>query len=201
MKKNVVLMMGSHRSNAHTAYWVDTMADKLSEMGVSCTTIDVGKLTINPCIDCNYCKKNWGKCVFDDDMTQVYQSFKDVDILVIATPVYFNGVTSRLKTLVDRCQMIFHCDFTHGKPFVDALDPLTKKGYIVSVGGATHYPNQFIGTEITLKLVFNNLRIPLTEHIRYSETDQSPMNQRVEAASDISRLSKAIYEEVMKSEG
>ncbi len=201
MKKNVVLVMGSHRSNGNTAYWVHKMTEKLSEMGILSTVIDVGKMAITPCIDCSYCKNNWGRCVFDDDMTQVYQTLKEADIMIIATPVYFNGVTSRLKTLVDRCQMIFHCDFTHNKPFVDALDICGKKGYIVSVSGANHYPNQFIGTEITLKLIFNNLRMPLTEHIKYSETDQNPLNERIEAEADILRLSKAIYKEVIESEG
>lgn len=201
MKKNVVLVMGSHRSNANTAYWVDTMSKKLAEMGVLCTVIDVNKLLIKPCIDCNYCKNNWGKCVHEDDMTDVYQTLRQADIMIIATPVYFNGVTSKLKTLVDRCQMIFLCDFAHGKPFADALDILCKKGYIVSVGGAIHYPNQFIGTEITLKLIFNNLRMPLTEHIKYSETDQIALKDRIEVQADILRLSKAIYNEVMGIEG
>ena len=56
MMKKVVLVMGSHRSNANTAYWVDTMSNKLAEMNVPCTTVDVNKLMIKPCIDCNYCK-------------------------------------------------------------------------------------------------------------------------------------------------
>ncbi|HSN66042.1 MAG TPA: hypothetical protein VLS94_05350, partial [Fusibacter sp.] len=63
------------------------------------------------------------------------------------------------------------------------------------------YPNQFIGTEITLKLIFNNLRMPLTEHIKYSETDQIALKDRVEVEADILRLSKAIYNEVMGIEG
>ena len=201
MKKKVVLVMGSHRSNANTAYWVDTMSIKLAEMNVPCTTVDVNKLMIKPCIDCNYCKNNWGKCVHDDDMTQVYQTMKQADIMIIATPVYFNGVTSKLKTLVDRCQMIFLCDVAHNKPFADSLDIFSKMGYIVSVGGANPYPNQFIGTEITLKLIFNNLRMPLTEHIKYSETDQLALKDRIEAQTDILRISKAIYKEVMEIEG
>ena len=200
MKKNVVLVMGSHRSNANTAHWIHEVAVKLNDMGISHTLIDVNKLLIKPCIDCNFCKNNWGKCVHDDDMNQVYLSLKQADIMIIATPVYFNSVTSKLKTLVDRCQMIFLCDFTHARPFVNSLDILSKKGYIVSVGGASHYPNQFIGTEITLKLVFNNLRMPLTEHIKYSETDQKALKERIEAEADIVRLSKAIYNEVMEIE-
>jgi len=197
MKKNVVLIMGSHRFNANTAYWVNTMSDKFSELNVSSTVIDVNKLNIKPCIDCTYCKNNWGKCVHDDDMVQVYEALKKADILIIATPVYFNGVTSKLKTLVDRCQMIFLCDFTHARPFADKLDLTKKMGYIVSIGGASHYPNQFIGTEITLKLIFNNLRMPLTSHIKYSETDLNALKERVEVEKDIIELSKTIYEEVM----
>jgi multimeric flavodoxin WrbA len=201
MNKNVVLIMGSHRSNANTAYWIDAMSSKMAEMDVTCRSVDVNKLLIKPCIDCNYCKNNWGKCVHVDDMAQVYQMLKQADILIIATPVYFNGVTSKLKTLVDRCQMIFLCDFAHNIPFVDSVDSSGKQGYIVSVGGAGHYPNQFIGTEITLKLIFNNLRMPLTEHIKYSETDQIALKDRTEVEADILRLSKAIYNEVMGIEG
>lgn len=195
-KSEVTLFMGSHRSAGNTAYWLHALTQKLDTLGISYNHFDVNRLNINPCIDCDVCKNHWGKCVHADDMTMVYEALQCSKVVLFASPVYFNGLTSKLKTLVDRCQMIFLCDFGHQKPFVDSLDILAKKGYIVSVGGARDYQNQFVGSELSLKLVFDNLRIPLTEHIKYSNSDRYSLKEIDGVSADVERIAQAIYREV-----
>lgn len=61
------------------------------------------KLDINPCtgeLDCLL--KTPGKCYQNDDMNILYPKLHEADILVFATPVYVDGVTSPMKILLDR---------------------------------------------------------------------------------------------------
>jgi multimeric flavodoxin WrbA len=46
--------------------------------------------------------KNPGECGQKDDMQILYPKFRDADVIVYATPVYYAGVTGPLKNLMDR---------------------------------------------------------------------------------------------------
>ena len=46
--------------------------------------------------------KNPGKCGQDDDMQMLLPKFKDADVIVWASPVYYAGITGPLKNLMDR---------------------------------------------------------------------------------------------------
>ena len=176
IQSDVVIVMGSHRKEGNTAYFTKQLMQALDQRKVRYQYFDVNNLLIKDCLDCTFCKDNLGKCVLDDDMTAFYEAVRTANTVVFASPVYFNGVSSKLKKLIDRCQMIFMCDFAHQKPFVETIDIERKRGYIVSVGGANTYPNQFLGSELSLSLVLNNLRVPLTKHFQFSNTDREPLS-------------------------
>ena len=65
--------------------------------------------------DCRGCFNCWvstpGKCIQDDDMTDVLAKIADADLLVLATPVYVDGMTGSLKTLLDRTIPLLHGRF------------------------------------------------------------------------------------------
>ena len=56
--------------------------------------------------DCRGCYNCWtstpGKCIQDDEMTPILDKLADADLVVLATPVYVDGMTGSLKTLLDR---------------------------------------------------------------------------------------------------
>lgn len=198
---DIVIIMGSHRQEGNTAYWTQKLRNQLEQSGLAYTYFDVNVLDIKHCIDCSVCRKKWGLCIHEDDMTRVYKALHDAKITVWATPVYYNGLTSKLKTLVDRCQMLFMCDFVHKKSFVaDALHA-QKKGVIVSVGGAKSYEDQFVGNKLSLKLVFDNLQMSLIEHVQYSNTDRIHLSERTEVLDDVRRIVNFIENEVKVIEG
>jgi len=57
---------------------------------------------INYCLACDACKRNGGNCVQKDDMKEILDKMIAADVLVLATPVYFYSISSRMKTLIDR---------------------------------------------------------------------------------------------------
>jgi len=61
---------------------------------------------IHPCVACFRCfdeKTGHRVCPsFEDDMEKVYPKLARSDGIIIASPVYFGGITGQLKTLLDR---------------------------------------------------------------------------------------------------
>jgi len=49
--------------------------------------------------------------VLKDDLTQVLDSLRDADLLVMATPVYFSDVSSQLKGFIDRMYSFLTPDY------------------------------------------------------------------------------------------
>jgi multimeric flavodoxin WrbA len=166
--------MGSHKRHGNTHDLVSYLVEALFEKDIQSEVLDINQLTIQHCLDCGHCTKHYGSCVIADDMKKVYNAFKQANYIIFASPVYFNGVTSKLKTLVDRCQMLFMCHFSHHRGFRD----LPGKGAIISIAGADSYPDQFIGSELSLGLVFKNLGVDLAYHMKLSGTDKRTVLER-----------------------
>lgn len=65
---------------------------------------EISTLNIKPCSGCFAC---WyitpGKCVQNDDMKRIYEGIKKADIIVLSFPLYFFGLPSEMKAVVDRC--------------------------------------------------------------------------------------------------
>ncbi len=73
------------------------------EAGADVETVFTRDLDIKPCRGEFICwLKTPGECFYKDDMKEILPKIHDADILVFATPVYCDGVTGPLKTLMDR---------------------------------------------------------------------------------------------------
>ncbi|MEJ2719403.1 MAG: flavodoxin family protein [Deltaproteobacteria bacterium] len=68
--------------------------------------VDVALLarkTIEPCIGCFTCyAQTPGECIHLDDMLGLNERIRAADMMVLATPIYIDGMTSLAKTFVDR---------------------------------------------------------------------------------------------------
>ncbi|TFG27180.1 flavodoxin family protein [Candidatus Thorarchaeota archaeon] len=100
----VLIINGSPRKGRmHTGRIVSHFAEGMKEAGANVETIYSIALSIGDCKGCFNCwTKTPGKCIQDDDMTDVLSKMASADILVLATPVYVDGMTGSLKTLIDR---------------------------------------------------------------------------------------------------
>ena len=65
--------------------------------------IELGKMNINHCVGCFGCwKATPGKCVIRDDMDIIREKILESDNIVLCFPLYFFGVSSKMKTMLDR---------------------------------------------------------------------------------------------------
>jgi multimeric flavodoxin WrbA len=67
------------------------------------TTKYIYRLEVKPCQGCFNCWTNTpGKCIHKDDMENILPIVAESDMLIIATPVYVDGMTGPMKTFIDR---------------------------------------------------------------------------------------------------
>ena len=56
-----------------------------------------------------------GECVQADNLTELVDKMLSADGIVLGSPVYINGVTAQLKTMIDRLADAIHCQLLSGK--------------------------------------------------------------------------------------
>jgi multimeric flavodoxin WrbA len=141
---NILILSGSPRKGGNTELLVDAFA-KGAAKHHHVEIVSVRDVKVNPCLGCNACFKN-GICAQKDDMAAIYKKMGQTDMLVIASPVYFYGISAQLKAIIDR----FH------NPIRDSFH--IKKMALLLVGAAT-LPELFdaILTEYNLCLKFFKL--------------------------------------------
>jgi multimeric flavodoxin WrbA len=65
--------------------------------------VSVADHHIAPCTGCNTCFARAGnRCYQADDMDLIYENLDHTDVLVLASPVYFYGVSAQLTAIIDR---------------------------------------------------------------------------------------------------
>ena len=70
----------------------------LREQGVETETVFLNDLKIRGCQACYWCKKNdVSECAVKDDMQIIHQLMKECDGIIVASPIYFAGVTAQTK--------------------------------------------------------------------------------------------------------
>jgi len=87
----------------NTALILEPFLEGLREGGADVELFYTRKLETAPCLGCFSCWiKTPGKCVQRDDMEMLLFKMGRSDVLVLATPVYCDGITGPLKNFMDR---------------------------------------------------------------------------------------------------
>lgn len=98
----ILILTGSMRKGGNTDLLAQAFAEG-AERNNAVEIISVADYKVNPCIGCNSCFTREGNgCFQNDDMPKIYDKLRDADTLVIASPVYFYGISAQLKAVIDR---------------------------------------------------------------------------------------------------
>jgi len=118
-------------------------------------------MKISPCLGCGKCEVE-GRCSLDDEMSRVYPLLEKTHHVVVATPVYFYGVTAQLKALIDRCQVLWSRKYVLGNPAPPTVDGKRRKGHLLAVAGSRGR-RVFEGVILTARIFFDALNVELGE--------------------------------------
>lgn len=108
---NIVVFLSSPRVGGNSDKLAASFIEGAKDAGHMVTTFAIRDLNINGCLGCEYCYSHDGECVQQDDMQTVYAVLESTDIIVFATPIYYQGFPSQLKAVVDRLYVTENRDF------------------------------------------------------------------------------------------
>ena len=158
--KILALNSSPRKNRGGTATILNVFLEGAKEAGAEIDLVYVHDLKIKPCLGCFACwVKTPGVCVQQDDMKNLLVKRRNADALVLATPVYVDGMTSTLKAVLDRSiplvQPFFEIRDDHCRhPPLHKRDPV--KVALVSVSGFTELDN-FDPLEAHIQAVCKNL--------------------------------------------
>ncbi len=98
----VLVLTGSPHMQGTTAFLADEFCTGAKEAGHEVVRFETAKMDIHPCTGCFHCRRNNGKCVYDDDMSKIYPHLLAADTVALVTPLYYFGMTAQLKRTIDR---------------------------------------------------------------------------------------------------
>ncbi len=138
----IVILVGSMRKGGNTDLLARAFAEGASKNNIV-EMVSVADYRVNPCIGCNSCFTREGNhCFQKDDMADIYKKLRVADMVVIASPVYFYGMSAQLKAIVDRLHTPMRNEFQ------------VKKLALLLVGAAT-LPKLFDAIKLQYRLVLD----------------------------------------------
>jgi len=103
----VVALNGSPRKKGNTHQLLEAAARELRSKGIEVEYASLAEHEVKPCAGCEKCYKKAWDCPIEDDGIAVLRKMASADGLLVASPVYFGGVTAQLKALIDRSVMAY----------------------------------------------------------------------------------------------
>lgn len=114
MNQKILILNGGPRLNGNTSMLVSQFVKGAEKKGHFITQFDICKMNIKGCLGCLKGGSEQGNpCVQKDDMALIYESYKDADIVVLASPMYYWSFTGQLKTVIDRLFAVTEANNNH----------------------------------------------------------------------------------------
>jgi putative NADPH-quinone reductase len=151
----------------NTQAMVEEFSKGAQKAGAEVETVFLAQKKINPCTGCLTCWfKTPGKCVFDDDMTDLLEKVKQSDLAVFATPLYVDNVSGMMKNFMDRFMPLLDAHIEtdeHG----ESVHKLNQKLPDIAVISNCGYPEQthFEVLRVLFKRIARNMRCQLVAQI------------------------------------
>jgi multimeric flavodoxin WrbA len=151
---NVLGIFGSPRRGGNTELLLEEALKGAEKEGAKVVRLYLSEFTITPCKECHGCD-NTGNCVILDDMQKIYPKLLEADVILLASPIFFYGVTAWAKALIDRSQALWSRKYLLKDPSL-GKEGKKRKGFFISVG-ATKGPKVFEGAILTVRYFFDVL--------------------------------------------
>ena len=179
--------MGSPRIKGNTDLLLEESLKGAQGQGADVEKLIVDKLKIAPCKEYLGCFKD-GNCVIRDDMDTIYPKLLEADVVIVASPIFFYGVTSQAKALIDRCQALW----ARKHVLKQSLPNGGRKGAFIAVG-ATKGKRLFEGVILTVKYFFEAIGVEYADELLVRGVDaRGEIREHQTAIADAFELGKRL---------
>ena len=98
----ISVLTGSPRKLGTTNYMADEFIRGAKEAGHVVYKFDTARADIKHCLGCNACQMGSKPCIHKDDFVELREYLVNSDVIVFVTPMYYFGMSSTLKKVIDR---------------------------------------------------------------------------------------------------
>lgn len=167
---DVLGLAGSPRQRGNTRLLLDRVLEGARSRGAYTEMVDLCQARIAPCIACDGCFTHQ-RCVVQDDFQWVFDKLVVADHIVLATPIYFMGVSAQAKRFIDRCQCLWARKYIQNLPLPAPQGGGFRQGHLISVGGSGG-ETLFQCAEKTFKYFLDTLDAEMGSALLYGEADE-----------------------------
>ena len=115
MKQVVAILGGKRDGNTHNL--LKFLEKLLNQNAVDLEIINLNEREIEDCRGCENCVLGDG-CVVEDDMPNIMKVMEKKDGIIIASPVYNNNVSGKMKMFIDKTVKWAHSPILTSKPYI-----------------------------------------------------------------------------------
>jgi multimeric flavodoxin WrbA len=111
--KKILILSGSPVKNGNTVQLVKWFCQGAKSKSAQIEVVNTAflKYKVNGCISCRKCQKiKEYACVIGDEARPVLAKMALVDVIVMATPLYFYAASAQLKLVLDRMFSLYKWD-------------------------------------------------------------------------------------------
>ena len=102
----ICAVFGSPRRKGNTSLLLRRAIEGAVDSGAEVSEIVLRDQEISPCLEIYGCKDT-GRCVIKDDFHSVIEKILESDGVILASPIFFYGISAHTKILIDRCQSLW----------------------------------------------------------------------------------------------
>ena len=150
----VIGLSGSPRRRGNTEQLLDRFLAGASDAGGVVEKIILSELKYPSCKGCNACHKT-GSCIMDDDVNGLYDRLLAADCVVVSSPIYTMGITTELKSFIDRAHYLWVRFFVLGSHIISREEKKFRRGYFLSTAGMGQ--NDVFDTAFPMMKAFFNI--------------------------------------------
>ena len=169
MAGKIIGVLGSPLTEGNTALLLDRALKGAEDAGCTVEKIVVVNLDFQACQEMMFCREH-ETCILDDDMQAMYPKLREMDGLIVATPVMTMGIPGKLKSFIDRFQVFFMAKYVRKKPLVSNEKKQGRRGLFICISGMK-IPEVFIGAKLTIKAFFDIIDCQYSDELLINDMD------------------------------
>jgi len=167
----ILAFNGSPRRGGNTDLLLAEAIRGVKEQGGDATVYNLSTLNLKPCMNCGHCDAA-GQCIIKDDMQAIRDEIRSADRIIVASPIFFFGVSAQTKIMIDRCQAFWAEKYVHKNPVKPGA--YGRKGLLLLVGGMKRNAKNagFECSEATVRAFFRTVNVQEHATLAYDQIDE-----------------------------
>ena len=165
MRKRIVVINGSLRVNGNTDAIINSLLKGAENTNAIIKQFVLRDKRINGCNGCYYCYEK-EECPIKDDMQEIHRELQQSDLIILASPMYWWGLTGLMKTFIDRLYLYYPKKNGHlmaGKKLILIIPMHVNEGQ----HGREAYLSEIEPIKMTSKYIFKRLGMQILDIVFY----------------------------------